>query len=48
MTDQKRENKESCKTQIFISRHTKAEKTQSDDIEDVHKNIYQFKIADRQ
>ncbi len=26
----------------------KAEKTQSDDVEDVHRDIYQFEIADKQ
>jgi len=26
----------------------RAERTQSDDVEDVHKDIYQFEIIDRQ
>ena len=48
MTDWKRENKESHKTQIFISRRMRTERTQSDDVEDIHSNIYQFEIIDRQ
>ncbi len=48
MTDWKRENKESHETQIFISRRTRAERTQSDDVKDIHKNIYQSEIADKQ
>ncbi len=48
MTDWKKENKESHEIQIFISHHMKAEKAQSDDIEDVHNDICQFEIIDRQ
>ncbi len=48
MTDQKRENKKSHETQIFISRCIKAEKTQSNDIKNIHKDIYQSEIIDKQ
>jgi len=43
-----KKKKESHEIQIFISRRTKAKKTQSDDIEDVYSDIYQSEITDRQ
>ncbi len=48
MTDWKRKNKESHETQISISRCTRAKRTQSDDVEDIHRNIYQSEITDKQ
>jgi len=47
-TSEKRENKESYKAQISISRRTRAERAQSDDVKDIHKDIYQLEIADEQ
>jgi len=48
MTDRKRKNKESHETQISISRCTRTERTQSDDIKDDHRDIYQSEITDKQ
>ncbi len=46
MTNQKKENKESYKKQISISRHKRTREAQRENIKDIHKNIYQFKISD--
>ncbi len=48
MTDWKRKNKENHEIQIFISRRMRAERTQSNDVKDVHKDIYQSEIIDKQ
>ncbi len=48
MTSWKRKNKESHKAQIFISCHIRAERTQSSNIKNIYKNIYQSEIADEQ
>ncbi len=47
-TNQKRENKKSYKKQTFISRHKRTRKAQRKNVEDIHRNIHQFKISDEQ
>ncbi len=48
MTSWKRKNKESYKAQIFISCHTKTERTKDSDVKNIHRNIYQSEIINEQ
>ncbi len=48
MTSWKRKNKENHKAQISISCCMRAEKTQSSNVKDIHRNIYQSEITDEQ
>ncbi len=48
MTSWKRKNKESHKAQISISCCTKTERTQDSNIKNIHRNIYQSEIVDKQ